>query len=276
MLLPKRVEKHIRRRIPDCELAQEEINRRLLKGYVNMQPTEDKYLLDSENAIVVLKKEEDNRNKPYLMCHQRLVNRNLVEMNRWYLPSYDFGGIHSISVLSDLGLFKVQNGQGDFGSLYDYINGKFVVCQGDFEQLDFGSRNEILKEYHGMIGSFSISSDYKKGDLYHYTNAITGVRGVRSFKVRKGNYYAMINLDGSIRGNKLFRGKSFSEPEEMIELDNYESLDAFKREVKEECNREKQELKKKFFQNLEERETTSPYLDQEVADIIKVKSSTKN
>lgn len=272
MLLPKRIQMYKKVRVIPEDTVEEITNIKCLKKYLDKYVAQDKYLLDLENAIVVFQNENDK----YVMCHKRLMSGNMVEMNRWYLPSYYFGGIHSISVLSDLGLFKVQNGQGDFGSLYDYINGKFIVPQGNFARLDFGSRNEILKEYHGMIGSFSVSSDYEKRDLYHYTNAITGVRGVRSFKVTKGNYYGMVNLDGSIRGNKLFRGKSFSEPEEIIDLDHYESLDAFKREVKEECNREKQELKKQFFQSLEEREATSPYLDQEMAGIIKVKSSTKN
>ncbi len=203
----KRVERHIRKRIPDEELTQEEVNRRLLKGYFDAQPKEDGYLLDSENAIIVRKnKEEDKYDGHYVMIHQRLVDRNLVEINRWYLPGYYFGSIHNISVIKDFDLFKVQNGMGDFGSLYDYKNGKFIVPQGAFAKLDFGCHNEILKEYHGVIGSFSICSDYKKYDSYSYVNAITGKVERRFFKVRKGDYYGMLNLDGSIRGNQLFRG----------------------------------------------------------------------
>ena len=247
----------------------------LIKKLVYNQKTEDRYILDDENAIIVIRNNDKNtHSEDYIMIHQRLEGGNLVEINRWYISGYYFGSIHDVTVIKDLNLFQVQNSGGAFNALYDYKNGKFVVPRGVWGIVESGRPgNSILKKYNGFLASFGISSDYEEGDVYSYTNPITNEKIVESFGVNDGTYYAILNTDGTIRGNKLFKGRSFSKISQIIDLDQYESLDAFKQERKQLCNDKKKKQKQEYQQMIETRNdgSISPYLDSEVAKVLGLK-----
>ena len=102
---------------------------------------------------------------------------------------------------------------------------------------------------------------------------MTNEKIVESFGVKDGTYYAILNTDGTIRGNKLFKGSSFSKISQIIDLDQYESLDAFKQERKQLCNDKKQKQKQEYQQMIETRNdgSISPYLDSEVAKVLGLK-----
>ena len=241
---------------------------------VSRQETEDQYILDNEDAIIVV---QSNESDGYMMIHERIVDHKLVEMNRWPIQSYYFGSIHDVTPIRDFNLFQVQNNCGYFNAIYDYKKGIFVVPQNTWESVDSGRSNNILKKYGGFLASFSISSDYEDGDVYAYENPITGERIVESFDVKDGDYYAILELDGTIRGNKLFKGSSFSKITKIIDLDEYNSLDEFKQERKQLCNETKKKQKQEYYQMLETRNdgSISPYLDSEVAKVLNLKSNGK-
>ena len=244
-----------------------------IQKLVYIQKSEDKYILDDENAIIIIKNNDTHtHNEHYIMIHQRLQNGKLVEINRCYINSYYFGTIHNYSQIKELNLFKVQDG-GYFGALYDYKNGKFVVSQGVWQNIITGHNNKILNKYNGFLATFKISADYEEGDVLSYTNPMTNEKVVESFGVNDGIYYAIINIDGTIRGNKLFKGSSFSKINQIIDLDQYESLDAFKQERKQICNAQKQKQKQEYQQMIETRNdgSISPYLDSEVAKVLGLK-----
>ncbi len=231
---------------------------------------EDKYILDDENAIIVVHGDEPTS---YIMIHEKLVDGKLLEKNRWPLKSYYFGSIHDETVIKDLDLFQVQNVDGEFNALYNYKEGKFVVPQDTWSSIESGRGNSILKKYNGFLATFNIRSDYEEGDVYAYNNPMTGERIVESFGVEDGHYYAILDIDGTIRGNKLFKGHSFSKITEIIDLDKYESLDDFKIERKQLCNNQKQKRKQAYYQLLKTRNdgSISPYLDSEVAKVLNIK-----
>ena len=241
-----------------------------IEKLVSCQQTEDRYILDNEDAIIVIHSDEPTG---YVMIHERLVNGKLVEINRWPLRSYYFGSIHGVTAIKDLNLFQVQNGSGNFNAIYNYKEGKFVVPQNTWGLVESGRGNSILKKYNGFLASFGIRSDYEEDDVYAYDNPITGERIVESFGVEDGDYYAILDIDGTIIGNKLFKGKSFSKITQIIDLDEYESLDAFKKERKQLCNDKKQKSKQEYYQLLESRNdgSISPYLDSEVAKVLNLK-----
>lgn len=269
MLIPKRVERRMKKYMSD-----DEISMKILKGYIDMKKTEDRYLLDESNAIILVENNDRiSHSEYYIMIHERLIDGKLEEINRWYMNSYYFGSIHRVTPIKDLNLFKVQNGAGDFNALYDYKNGKFVVPRGDWGLLEFGSENKLLEQYNGILASFSISSDYEEDDSFSYVNPITNKKMVESFGVRDGNYYALLNLDGTIRGNKLFKGSDFSKIESIIDLTEYGTLAEFKKERKKFCNDKKKKQKQKYYQMIELRNdgSISPYLDSEVAKIFELK-----
>lgn len=246
--------------IEECQLEKLLKNKRL----------EDKYILDDENAIILIHSDEPTG---YIMIHVRIVDGNLVEMNRWPLRCYYFGTIQNISVIRSLNLFQVQNGRGNFNGLYNYKEAKFVVSQNIWADIYSGRHNNYLKKYGGFLASFSISSDYEEGDTYSYNNIITGERIVESFIVKDDNYYAILNIDGTIKSNKLFKGTCFSKIKEIINLDEYESLDEFKKERKKICNDIKRKNKQAYYELLNSRsdDNISPYLDSEVAKILNLK-----
>lgn len=241
-----------------------------IEKLVSHQNTEDRYILDEEDAIIVIHSDQPTG---YIMIHERLVDGKLVEINRWPLISYYFGDIHDVTVIEDLNLFQVQNGLGSFNAIYNYKEGKFVVPQNTWGLVASGRGNSILKKYNGFLATFEISSDYEEDDVYAYYNSITDEKIVESFGVIDRYYYAILDIDGTIRGNKLFKGSSFSKITKIIDLDKYESLDEFIKERKQICNEQKQKSKQEYYQLLESRNdgSISPYLDSEVAKVLNLK-----
>ena len=56
---------------------------------------------------------------------------------------------------------------------------------------------------------------------------INGQRYWYSFEPPKETYYVLINKDGSIRGNRLFKGENFAKIVEVIDLIMHDSLEEF-------------------------------------------------
>lgn len=189
------------------------------------------------------------------------------------MDRYYFGSIHNVTVLKELNLFQVQNSNGNFNALYDYKNDKFVVERGVWSVVGSGRNDEFLKKYNGFLASFEVVSDYEEGDVYSYINPVTNETKVKTFTVKYDNYYAILNIDGTIRENKLFKGSCFSEITDIIDLDKYESLTAFKEEGKQLCNAMKKQKRQEYQDMLEERNdgSVSPYLDSEVVKVLELK-----
>ena len=82
----------------------------------------------------------------------------------------------------------------------------------------------------------------------------------QSFKFQE-RYYAVINLDGTIRANKLFKGEDFHKITEMVDLNNYASLNDFILKRKEVCNNLAKSKKEEFINNVT---NNSLYIDEEV------------
>ena len=95
-----------------------------IERLVSNQKIEDRYILDDEDAIIVVHSEEETG---YIMIHERLVDNKLVEINRWPIKLYHFGSIHRVSPIKEFNLFQVQNNSGQFNAIYDYKKGLFVV-----------------------------------------------------------------------------------------------------------------------------------------------------
>lgn len=241
-----------------------------IERLVLQQKTEDIYILDYEDVIIVI---HSNESTGYIMIHERLVDNKLVEINRWPIRAYYFGSIHDVTVIREFNLFQVQNVSGNFNAIYDYKKGIFVVPQNTWEEVNSGYDNSLLRKYGGFLASFSISSDYEDDDVYAYENPITGEKIVESFGIKDDNYYAILELDGTIRGNKLFKGSSFSKITKIIDLYEYESLDEFKKERRQLCNNTKNKQKQEYYRMLETRNdrSISPYLDSEVAKVLNLK-----
>lgn len=240
-----------------------------INDYISCKHILDSYILDDYNAILVIKDEDTG----YNMLHVRLVNEKIEVINRWHLNNYHFGFIHDITIIKSLNIFQVQNVEGNFNALYNYREGKFIVPIGIWNAIDAGRRNCILNKYNGFLAYFTVESDYEDDDKYSYVNEVTGDRIFESFTINDGTYFALINVDGTIRGNKLFKGATFSKITEIIDLEKYDSIDEFKKERIQACNSQKQDNKQKYHELLESRNdgSISPYFDSEVAKVLSLK-----
>jgi hypothetical protein len=227
---------------------------------IKEEKSDDYYILDKENVIIVIKDGDK-----YKMIHKRLIDNKLIEINSWYLNSYFFGYANSDVCLSNLNLFKVQGKFGKLNSLYDYKTAKFIVSPNTWDYLSF----DYMDMYQCFLAHFEIKSTYQEDDILYLTSPITNERVTKSFSVKDSSYYALLNYDGSIRCNKLFKGNSFSQIEEIIDLNNYQSLEDFKKERINICNIRKNKLKEEYYNKINN--GTFLYLDKEVERIMKLK-----
>ena len=254
MLLPKRK-----------RLSKKIIPKTITESLLDYLEPFDYYILDNENAIVV----NLNSYNRYTIKHMRLKNNNLVILNQWEVSQYSFD---SYAVIKPFSLLKIYN-QSSCSSVYDFANAKFIISSRDWDNLEFGPYNNCINKYKGILAYFDIQSEQKKDDIIQYINPVTNEEMVEDFAVVDGHYYAIINLDGTIRCNKLFKGSTFSKIEEIIDLNEYQSLADFKNVKKRICNEIKNEKRNAYLEVIKNRNNNniSPYLDEEVARILEIK-----
>ncbi len=212
----------------------------------------DSYILDRRNAIIVINSDEP---VGYIMIHEKLMRGKLEEINRWPMDYYCFGFSIDDVVVPNLPLFKVQNSNGGFGALYNYRNGDFVIPRNTWDELDFGDDNRIIQTDNAVLTSFQLKSDYESGDIICYKDPVTNEYVTHSFVMNDPNYYALVTLDKKIRDNALFKGTNLAKITEIIDLNQYASLEDFKNQRIQELNQMKQERKQKFYQQLQETES---------------------
>ena len=172
-------------------------------------------------------------------------------------------------------------------AVYDYENFRFIVKQGQFDNIGYDSSMSVidknqpnyLEKYNCFLGYFTLSCKTDCGTIeeIQYTSLINDQHYWHSFEPPNETYYALINKDGNIRGNILFKGNSFTEITEAIHLRNYKSLEDFKNQRIEELTQIKNKNKQKYYERLKRinNVTTSPYLDEEVVKIISLEKQEK-
>lgn len=293
MLLPKRKTNHKRmhERLMEFERKLKEEQKRSLKELILDLPKVDYYICDSKNAIVVVNNPNVTSRNHYLMIHYRYEDGKLVEINRWEQATHYFDNPNSKAVLRDYHLFMVQGGYGvganssgnAFGSIYNYQTGEFVVKKGEFNVI--GTTNWVsgtsyslpnvnyLEKYGCFLAYFMLGTKYEEGDIISYMNPITLEEMSYDFNKWSGLYFALLNIDGTIEGNKLFYGRDFSRIEFPIDLNQYGSLAHFKEVKLQELEEQKKAKKEAYYDRLakEGKEFISPYQDEEVVKVLNYK-----
>lgn len=237
-----------------------------LKFLVELKHPDDVYYLDETNAILIyrgyLLKE------PYVFIHYRLIDNRLQEIMRWQANKYYWGYDEEDTIIPKYHAFKMREGRRTVG-LYNYKDGKIVIEPGTWDNLYFGT----LEKYESILAEFNVTSDYEEGDTFTYINPVTNEQLVNSFTIKDGKYFGILNYAGQIKGHKLFRGKEFSKIEETIDLNDYDinSINDFKDQRRYVCNELKNMQKREYLEQLKTRncQNNSPYLDEEVLEIVK-------
>lgn len=266
---------------------QEEIEPDRLKQLISDIQAEDYYILDEKNSVVLIE-QRDNTNDTCIntMIHYRLENGKLIEMNRWNIDKYHFGIHYNKDTLKELHLCMIQTANGNNDAIYNYNLAKFIVKPGIWNNISIGNQAsgikfqapqiDYLKEYNGFLACFSLSSTYEdEKDVVSYKNPITQEKIYYSFNIDDGLYFAILNTDGSIRQNKLFKGQNFSRIVQIIDLDEYQSLEEFKQKRVEYLNQLKKQQKEKYYASLyaNPQPYFSPYLDREVLKVLKLQKT---
>ena len=243
-----------------------------IKKLISREDYIDKYILDSENAIIVVNKGRVYTEDRFFMIHKRIENGKLVEVNRWQIKEFTFEENHEKSIIRDKKLFKIKDASARTIGVYDYKKGKFVVPINAWDSIEFGNNNRLIEMYNGFLATFSISSDQEPDDIYSYISPVSDKRVVEIFKEKDGDYFAILNIDGTIRGKKIFKGTSFSNVEKVIDLSKYESLEAFKIQRRKLCNDRKKREKQKYYKRMGTMDKdVSAYFDTEVAKVLNLK-----
>lgn len=232
-------------------------NKKKIKSLISSPNVLDHFILDDQNVIVIVNSNKRSIYSDYYMIHKRLENGKFTEIFKYPLESYTFNDKDVLPVISEVGLFKVPNKGGISNCIYDYKNGKMIISKDTWDYLEFGLNNSLLEKYNCIFASLTISSDFINGDSYTYVSPLNGKTVVESFKVVDGTYFAILNPDGTIRGNKLFKGDSLSKVDKIIDLKHYKSLDDFKNQRKKLCNDRKNREKQKYFKQLNESDNKS-------------------
>jgi len=233
------------------------------------------YILDDENAIVFVGRYDYN-----VMIHYSMHYGNLSEVT--VTPIRNSHGRQ----LKKQKLFMLMKNNCDGNNycvaVYDYEHGKFVVKDGIFDNIGYDAAMNIieqdmpytdyLKQHNCFLAYFSLMSDLD--EYIQYRSPINGEYYFYEFGTPKETYYAFVNVDGTIRGNRLFKGDSLIKIEKTIDLRQYGSLEEFKTQRRMELNEISEQNKKAYYDKIGTGDFgySSPYLDEEV---IKVMSLSK-
>jgi len=244
----------------------------------------DYYILDQQNSITV---NLNPVNKNYIISHERFENSSFSVIKSWELGSYFYGYNDKDNVFAEYNLFAVRGKKGEIKGLYNYEKGAFAVPIGLWEKISpqnfiIGKNEQLpkvnfLKKYGCFLAGFTLSTKVLPNEKVIYNNCFTKELITIDFNVTE-TYYALLNPDGTIRANQIFRGKSLSTVTDIIDLDKYESLMNFKATRKKDLEELKQQKKERYQQLLAAQpyESVSPYQDQEVLKVLCLKKKNTN
>lgn len=220
------------------------------------------YVLDNTNAIAVFKKDSNYMGE---FIHYRLNNNELIEVKKFESSILFNNYISVIPGTTDL----VRICQIGVNAIYNYKTAQFIVPEGIWSSIHYD--DWILNTNKGILVTLDIESELVS---YSYDNKIYNVMynsdQKQCFSVKE-HYYAIINLDGSIRSNKLFKGDHFWEITEAIDLNNYPSLNDFILKRKQVCNEQAEAQKNEFIKGI-----NNNFLDKEVVQILNLSKKPTN
>ncbi len=216
------------------------------------------FILDAKNAIAIFRKGPNYIGE---FIHYRLNNNALEEVTKFESSILLENYISIIPGTTDL----VRICEAGVRAIYNYKTAKFIIPEGIWNNIYYDEI--ILNNFQGILVSLDINSDNYS---YVYNNAIYDAMfhnpEKQNFNFQE-RYYAVINLDGTIRANKLFKGEDFPKVTEIIDLNTYASLNDFILKRKQVCNSIAQAQKEKFVKDI----NNSIYLDKEVVQVLELK-----
>lgn len=216
-----------------------------------------KYQLDGNNIITIYIEESchgPSEPETFTVIHQRLINEKIVTINKWFVQSKTYNA----SIIENLNLFFWKN------FIYDYKQGKFLVEQNNWDEITWVYNRRahydinFLESYNCFIASFEIKPD----DICKcHRSLITDEYSYETFGINE-RYYGILNIDGTIRQNKLFKGEDLTSIEETITLPRNSSLKDFKADRLQTLIQKNKEEAEKYDQKV------SLYRDKDVMDVL--------
>jgi len=281
----ERVRKYL---ISDPKPKKRTIKELLYKRDYGKSPDEIKlpdncFLLDEKNAIIINKGDEFHIARHYRLIDEYVSDRDIAFSDKkftklikeWKIPFYHIeqqplNGTTLFYTATDKEFtsnkFSYTNGR-----IYDYVKAKFLFDPTFWENISIA----LFEQYQVFLGSFTLASDKSKKfpSSISWEHPLTKKRITYQIEQKDIPYFAILELDGSIRGNKLFQGNSFSEITNIIDLDEYGSLDEFVLFRKKVLNEQRDLRKLEYDQRKQELQTeyATPYLDNEVMKLVRTR-----
>ena len=235
----------------------------MIEKYLRKLNCESKYILDNNNAIIVNRLKKTNN---FLYEHLRLVDDKVVVINKWFRQVHILDLYLNNMILRNENLISLDGELDSFNELYNYKTCKFIVEPPTYDYLTIGKgRIDYLNEYDGFLASFKVKSDPYDDDYVSWIDKVTGEDVSYRFLYEE-QYFAIVNKDGSIRNNKVFKGNSFSEITAIEDISKFNSLDDFKNYIRRKLNTEKYKEKYKYLYSNEQQPI---YKENEVLELIR-------
>lgn len=253
-----------------------------VKDYVSDIRKECKYILDDENVMVLLENTNPEIDEYYMMAHYRLKDQNLNLIQSWPQDGYTIGTSPE-DVISSHSLVLLQGGTEKMthdiihNALYNYQSGEMIIAPGIWDNINYLSSHitpspveiNFLTEYNCFIAQFQLMSSQDECCYQSYYHPITREKKDWSGIVMDDPHFAILNMDGTIRDNKLLIGKDFFSIRSTVDLNEYSSLEEYKRKRLLILEEEKRKKKEEFDQVLKQNEQYANTYQNVVKKILK-------
>lgn len=207
------------------------------------------YYLDSYNVINAYEIFE-NGNYNYYLAHFKKEGDEWKFIKMWDKLDAITGSKNVSYPKQHLFFAAYRNGISSY--VYNWQTYEFPVEVGTYDSLihsyvEDGNARNYLDDYNCYIGKFTLSSDREESDIVTYYDYLEQGYKQHSFVQKDEPYFTILNIDGTIRDNKLFQGLSTSFINKEIDLNLYDSLEDFKEKRRKMLNLTKQSLKELYF-----------------------------
>lgn len=204
--------------------------------------------------MVIDNPKKETTDSEYLVIHYRIEDGQYIEINHWdesclWHKNYFKHNERVPLVLDDCVLIPSPFILAHlYERLYNYKNGKFVIDEGVWDSLYFIPYDYL--HYNCIYGGFSLNS-LSKSLEFAYIDPFSSLEQQKSFYIKYMKHFGVLNLDGTIRDNKIFIGTDLTNLKEMVDLNNYSSLKEYKKEIILEMEKRKEQIRENRHASLQ-------------------------
>lgn len=136
-----------------------------------------------------------------------------------------------------------------YNNICNFKEGKFVIKSKDWECIVYSTY--YYAHYNCLLAYFDLYNSSEENHDFICYDSITHKEIHYSFNMNDMRHYAVLNLDGTIRDNKIFIGCKFENIEKVVDLNEYSSLDDYKVKIVPKLEEHMRNKEKDFYQSIQ-------------------------